>query len=187
MDIQNLKDIRGPKYIWVIDRLHHQNYTFLQIHTNPGTALLTSLLQSETKDRRYHMYVFLFQSQNFFYVIVKRCICLYVYYFWWWFFYLFVEVWLWPIQSSVKGKNDFLLFQTKGRVQKTIESMIMLIPRGGLRQVSAHTSLGFFSSSCSKPICLAQGSPKTDFVLTPNTIFHIVSHLCDLLDQASYP
>ena len=55
----------------------------------------------------------------------------------------------------------------------------------GPRRASAHTSLGFFSS-CSKPICLAQGSPKTDFVFTPNTIFHIVSHLSDHLDQASH-
>ena len=27
--------------------------------------------------------------------------------------------------------------------------------------------------------------PQTDFVFTPNTIFHIFSHLCDHLDQAS--
>ena len=30
------------------------------------------------------------------------------------------------------------------------------------------------SSSCSKPICLAQGSPKRDIVCTPNAIFHLV-------------
>ena len=33
-------------------------------------------------------------------------------------------------------------------------------------------------------ISLAQGSPKTDFVFTPNAIFHIVSHLSDHLYQA---
>ena len=62
--------------------------------------------------------------------------------------------------------------------KKTIESVSMLIP-------SAHTSLGFFSP-CSKPICLAQRSPKTDFVFTPNSISCIVSHLSDHLDQASH-
>ena len=44
------KNIRVPKYIGVINRLHPQNQPFLKIHTNTGTALLASLLQSETKD-----------------------------------------------------------------------------------------------------------------------------------------
>ena len=54
--------------------------------------------------------------------------------------------------------------------------MSTLLPGGGggPRRASAHTSVGFFSS-CSKPSCLAQGSPKTDFVFTPITIFHIVN------------
>ena len=80
-------------------------------------------------------------------------------------------------------------FKIREGCKQNMESMSMLIPKGGgggPRWASAHTSLGFFSSSCSKPICLAQGSPKTDFVFTPNTIFHLVSHLCDHLDQASH-
>ena len=43
-----------------------------------------------------------------------------------------------------------------------------------------HTSL------CSKPICLTLGRLKTDFVFTPNSIFYIVCHLSDHLDQASH-
>ena len=33
---------------------------------------------------------------------------------------------------------------------------------------------------------LLHARPKTNIVFTPNTIFHIVSHLCDHLDQASH-
>ena len=35
-------------------------------------------------------------------------------------------------------------------------------------------------------LCLTEGSLKTYFVFTPNTIFHIVSNLSDDLDQASH-
>ena len=56
----------------------------------------------------------------------------------------------------------------------------------GVRGGPVLTPPQVFFSSCSKSICWAQGSPKTDFVFTPNTIFHIVSHLCDHLDRASY-
>ena len=57
---------------------------------------------------------------------------------------------------------------------------------GGFRGESALPPPWVFCSPCSIPICLAQGSPKTDFVFTPNTQFHIVSHLSDHLDQASH-
>ena len=53
-----------------------------------------------------------------------------------------------------------------------------------LPPASAHTSLD--SSPCSKPICWAKGSPKEDFVFTPNTTFHIVSYLSGHLDKASH-
>ena len=69
--------------------------------------------------------------------------------------------------------------------KKTIESMSMLIPRGG-GSVSQRSHLLWFFSPCSKPICLGQRSSKTDFLFTPNSIFHIVSHLSDHLDQASH-
>ena len=99
--------------------------------------------------------------------------------------YLFVEVWLWPIQSLVKGKNDCQLFQTMGRVQKKpLHPWARSYLGGGRSAAGQYSHLRGFFSSCSKPICLAQGSPKTDFMFTPNTIFHIVSHLCDHLDQA---
>ena len=39
--LESVKNIRGPKYIGVINRLHPQKQPFLQIHTNPGTALLS--------------------------------------------------------------------------------------------------------------------------------------------------
>ena len=35
-----------------------------------------------------------------------------------------------------------------------------------------------------QPIYLAQGSPQTDFVFTPSTIFHAVFIFSDHLDQA---
>ena len=66
--------------------------------------------------------------------------------------------------------------------QKTVESV--LIPRGVGPQASAHTSLGFFA--CSKPTCLVLGSPKTNFVFTPNSIFHVFSDLFDHLNPASH-
>ena len=60
--------------------------------------------------------------------------------------------------------------------------MGMLIPRGGGGLwASAHTCLGFFL--CSKPTCLALGSPKANFVFTPNSKFHIFSDLFDHQNQ----
>ena len=38
------KNIRGPKYIGVINRLHPQKQPFLRIHTNPGTAWNISVI-----------------------------------------------------------------------------------------------------------------------------------------------
>ena len=38
------KNIRGPKHIGVINRLHPQKQPFLRIHTNPGTAWNTSVM-----------------------------------------------------------------------------------------------------------------------------------------------
>ena len=56
---------------------------------------------------------------------------------------------------------------------------------GGPRRASAHIFLGFLPP-CSKHICLPYGSPITDFVFNPNSIFHLVSHLSVHLDQASH-
>ena len=48
----------------------------------------------------------------------------------------------------------------------------MLIPRGeGVQRISAHTFIGNVFQ-CSKPICLAIGSHKTNFVFTPDSIFN---------------
>ena len=48
-----------------------------------------------------------------------------------------------------------------------------------------HSHLKFFSS-CSKPNCVAQGSPKTYFVFTPSSIYHIFSKLLDPVDLTSH-
>ena len=53
-------------------------------------------------------------------------------------------------------------------------------------QLHSNYHLLWFFSQGSKPICLGQRSSKTDFLFTPNSIFHIVSHLSDHLDQASH-
>ena len=52
---------------------------------------------------------------------------------------------------------------------------------GGVLQTGAHNSLGFFFA-CSQPTCLVLGRPKTNFVFTPNSIFHIFSDLFDHLN-----
>ena len=70
--------------------------------------------------------------------------------------------------------------------KKHVESVSMLIPRGGggVSGTSAHTSLGFF--------CMLQtyfvGSrmPKTNFLVIPNSIFHIFSNLFDEKHQFSH-
>ena len=56
---------------------------------------------------------------------------------------------------------------------KNIESVSMLIPRGGRPQASTHTSLGFFA--CSKHTWLALGSPKPNFLFTSKSILHLFS------------
>ena len=63
------------------------------------------------------------------------------------------------------------------RRKKTIESVSMLIPRGEGGSASQCSHLLRFFSPCSKPTCLALGSHKTNFVLTPNSIFHMFSDL----------
>ena len=71
-----------------------------------------------------------------------------------------------------------LVFVREAFQKKTIESVSMLIPRmGGDPWANNHTSLRFFA--CSKPACLALGSPKTHFVFTPNSKFYIFSNLLD--------
>ena len=52
---------------------------------------------------------------------------------------------------------------------------------GGGFGANTHTSLGFFA--CSKPTCLAPGSPKTNFVFTPSSTFYIFSELFDHLNN----
>ena len=56
--------------------------------------------------------------------------------------------------------------------------------RGG-EGFSDHTSLGF-SPQCFKPICLALGHPKTNFVLALNFIFQVYSNIIDHLDLNSH-
>ena len=46
--------------------------------------------------------------------------------------------------------------------------------------------LRFFSSVCSKPICVAKRSPKTYFVFTPNSIYLIFSKLFDPVNLTSH-
>ena len=40
--------------------------------------------------------------------------------------------------------------------------------------------------TCSQTTCLALGSPKTNLVFTPNSIFHILSDLFDHHNQPSH-
>ena len=54
---------------------------------------------------------------------------------------------------------------------------------GGPQQAGTHTSLGFFLYAPNLFVWLKEAP---DFVFTHNTIFHIVSHLSDHLDQASH-
>ena len=51
---------------------------------------------------------------------------------------------------------------------------------GGGSAISDHISFRKFFQ-CSKHICLVPGSPKTNFVFTPNSIYHIYSYWFDPL------
>ena len=82
---------------------------------------------------------------------------------------------------GVAGLTQYCLRETFQK--KNIDSVSMLIPRGGGPQASAHTSLGVFFA-CFKPTCLALGSPKTNFVFTPSSKIHIFS---DLFDHQNKP
>ena len=68
----------------------------------------------------------------------------------------------------------------KGSKIITIDSVIMIIPRGGGRgqRVSDHTSLGFFSNA-SNLFVLLLDTRKQTCLLTPN---YIVQIYCNLLD-----
>ena len=74
-------------------------------------------------------------------------------------------------------------------LKKTFESVSMLIPRGrgggGCYRQRSHLLRFFFAWS--KPTCLALGSLKTNFVLTPNSMFHIFSDLFDHQNQPYHP
>ena len=50
---------------------------------------------------------------------------------------------------------------------------------GGVGSVSQRSHLLRIFCACSKPTCWVLWSPKTNFVFTPNSIFHIFSDLCD--------
>ena len=80
------------------------------------------------------------------------------------------------------GQSQGLFYKHRCDSFINIESVSMLIPKAASQR--SHRIRVF--SPCSKPICLPQGSPKTDFVFTTNLIFHIVSHKSDHLDQASH-
>ena len=54
-------------------------------------------------------------------------------------------------------------------IKNPIESLIMIIPDRGW----GITVPWVFILQCSKPSCLALGSPKTNLVFTQNPIFHI--------------
>ena len=90
-----------------------------------------------------------------------------------------------PLSPDSPPVSLYRQYPTKTEREKICNRAFLFQFWGG-PQASAHTSLGFFFFACSKPICLALGSHKTNLVFTPNSIYHIFSDLLDHQHQPSH-